>query len=415
MPEFSYTALTQTGQRVSGEISAATRPAAVELLKAQGSFVVEIGDRGSTGRARSTAGSKSGAAGFSMPWFGRRVSGRQRAGMFRQLAVALDAGLNLAPALEVIRDQAESEAMRTLVSDLLEDVKSGTSLSAAMIDQGAAFSKMQASMVQAGETAGLLDEVMTSLASFAERDVELREKLRSAAIYPLMVMGLGVLSIVVILVFILPRIMETITTAASELPLPTRIVLGGSELLRSPGGILAVLAIIAAGVFAWRWSRTEVGLYRVDEWKLKLPLLGQAFRRVAVARFARTLGTLTAAGIQVVEAMAIVRNTLGNEAMARQVDLATEEIMRGRSITEPLKASGYFPGLLIQVIAMGEQTGKLDELLLRCADSYDKETEAALQRLMAVLPVLLIVCLAVFVAFILAAALLPIMTMDMGG
>ena len=170
---------------------------------------------------------------------------------------------------------------------------------------------------------------------------------------------------------------------------------------------------MVGGIALWRWSRTEDGRLAVDRFKLRLPVVGTAVQRVAVSRFARTLGTLSAANIPIVESMRIVRDTLGNEAMAREIDTVAEGIVKGQAIADELRATGRFPTLLTQVIAMGERTGKLDSLLMSTADSYDKETAAALGRVMTVVPVVFILVLALFVAFILAAALLPIMGMDL--
>ena len=407
MPDFTYTALDAAGATVSGTLTAASRRAVVERLAASGQAAVEV-----TEGAAADAGTPA-TPGRSL--FGHRVGGRQKAAMLRQVAVALQAGLNLLPALEAVAEQADSAALKELVDGLAVKVKEGSSLSAAMADAGPkAFSPMQVSMVEAGEAAGLLDEVTASLADFAERDLDVREKLRSAAMYPLLVLGLGGVSIAVIVVFILPRIMETVNTPFEELPLPTRILMTVSDGVRTPAGVAAILGVAAAVFFFLRWARTEAGARATDAWKLKLPVIGPAVKKVGVARFARALGTLTGAGIQVVQALRITRNTLGNRVMAEQVDAAADAIVAGESIAAPLKKGGFFPPLLVQVVAMGEKTGRLDELLLRSADSYDRETRVALDRVMAVLPALLIMGLAVIVAFILAAALLPIMTMDVG-
>ncbi|BAM03837.1 type II secretion system F family protein [Phycisphaera mikurensis] len=409
MPEFAYTALDAAGATVSGSLSAASRRAAVDRLAASGRVAVEVKE----GAAAAYPNAAAGKRGVSFP--GSRVTGRQQAAMLRQVAVALQAGLNLLPALEAVAEQAESPALRGLVEGLAAKVKEGSSLSAAMREAGPrSFSAMQVSMVEAGEAAGLLDEVAASLADFAERDLDVREKLRSAAMYPMLVLGLGGLSIVVIVVFILPRIMETVNTPFEELPLPTRLLMTISDGVRTPVGAAALLGVAAALFLALRWSRTPEGARTADLWKLKLPVIGPAVKKVGVARFARALGTLTGAGIQVVQALRITRNTLGNRVMAEQVDAAADAIVAGESIAAPLKSGGFFPPLLVQVVAMGEKTGRLDELLLRSADTYDRETRVALDRVMSVLPALLIMILAVIVAFILAAALLPIMTMDVG-
>ncbi len=389
-------------------VSAPSRPRAIEILAERGSMVTDISVQ--------TDSEATGGVLFKPSFFTqKRVSSRARASMLRQLSVALGAGLTLLSALQVVEEQAENQAVRELAGDLAKRVQAGESLSEAMRAHSDVFSLMQISMADAGEVAGALDRIMASLADFAERDHEIREKLRSAAIYPLIIVGLALISILVIVLFILPRIMETINETGSRLPLPTKILMWSVETIRSPIGILIGLGLIGAVILAVRWARTPEGGFTLDRWKLKTPIIGTAVRRVAVARFARTLGTLSASGIQVVEAMAIVRDTLGNEALSRSLDEATAGIVRGQSIADQLRDTGQFPQLLIQVIAMGERTGKLDELLMSTAEAYDRETATALQRVMTVVPVVIILLLAMFVAFILAAALLPIMTMDFGG
>ena len=436
MPDFQYKALDRQGRPVSGVIDATDRAAAVARLGEREHFVVEMDLKTAPGRAgrsavRSSPGGKPRApksARSAMPRGDasgptraidggtrlRRIGGRQRVALLRQLAVGLSAGLTLVDALQVVADQAESAAVRDTVEDLVTRVTAGDALSAALRANPQTFSTMQISMVRAGETAGALDTVMMSLASFAERDLELREKLRSAAIYPLLVLALGAASVVVIMVFILPRILSVVSETGGQLPLPTRMLMQMTDLLRSPWGWAGGVGLVAAGVLFWRWRRSPEGRHRFDQTLLQLPVIGPALRRVAVSRFARTLATLAAANIPIVESMRIVRDTLGNEALARDIDHATDGIVRGSAIADELRDTGRFPSLLIQVIAMGERTGRLDELLMNTAETYDKETNAALERVMTILPVIFILLLAVVVAFILAATLLPMMNMGMG-
>lgn len=393
-------------------ISAADRSAAVAQLGQRETFVTDI--EASKGKHPNGPSRNGSDAGFSLRFNSRKVSPRQRVTLLRQLTVGLSAGLTLVNALEVVADQAESPAVRELVDDLIERVTGGEALSDAQAQHPEVFTTMQVSMTRAGETAGALDSVMASLASFAERDLELREKLRSASLYPLMIVGFGFISILIIMLFIMPRIMVVVSETGSDLPLPTRMLMGAAEWVRSPVGIVAGLVVAGALAFWWYWKSTPEGALAMDRFKLKLPFIGTAIRRVAVSRFARTLGTLAAANIPIVESMRIVRDTLGNEVLARDIDRAADGIVRGSAIADELRETGQFPSLLIQVIAMGERTGRLDKLLMDTADSYDKETNTALERVMTVVPILIILVLAVFVAFILMATLLPIMNLDMG-
>lgn len=409
MPDFAYKALTSRGTASEGRIEAASRAAAVQLLSQRGEFVLEM-DEHVAGVAVARA-----SGGWTLSR--SRITPRQRLALLRQLSVALDAGLTLVVALKVVADQADTPSLRALATELIEEVRRGEALSDAMrtAGSGRVFSTMQVSMVRAGETAGALEEVMASLTKFAERDLAVREKLRSAAIYPVLVLALALVSIVIILTFILPSIMSSLEDTGADLPLPTVILMQASDTLRSPWGLVLLAALVGGGIAFWRWRKTAAGRLALDGWKLRLPVLGVALRKVAVARFARVLGTLSAAGIGIVESMRIVRDTLGNEVLAQRIDHAAEEIVRGRSIAEPLGEDGMFPPLLVQVVAMGERTGKLDVLLTQLADTYEQETEVALGRVMSVLPAVLILGLAILVAFILAAALLPIVNMSLAG
>lgn len=405
MPNYTYSALDQNGQIVMGEIDATGRSEAITLLAEDSVYVTEIADSKAKVEAKT-------AFAFRLP-FRRRVKPRTRAAMLRQLATALQAGLPLLSALQVVQQQAENRALHKLVTDLAGRVQAGESLSEAFAANPQEFSRLDVSMVSVGETAGVLDEVMGHLSDFAERDVDIREKIRSAATYPVFVLSLAVISVVVIVTVILPQVISTVTDSvgAAALPAPTRILLWISEVSKAYGWLLTIALV--AGVWAFRaWLARPQGRMAFDRFKLRLPVLGTAVRRIAVARFARTLGTLSKSGIQILEALGVLRDTLGNEALASKIDEVAADITRGRSIAEPLRQTGEFPPLLIQVIAMGEKTGRLDELLLQTADAYEKETAAAVQRVMTILPAVLIVLLALVVMFILAAVLLPVVGME---
>lgn len=402
MASFTYNATDEAGKPVSGTIDAPNRGEAIAQLTARKVFVTDI-------ETKTVPAQETEAASVLSFLHRRRVPRRARTVMLRQVATALQAGLPLLPALQVVHEQADSEALRTLVSDLELRVQSGESLSDAMAAHGKDFSALDVSMVRVGETAGVLDEVMGHLADFAEHDMDVRDKVRSAATYPIFVLCLAAVSVVVIITVILPRVMGTVMEGmgAVSLPAPTRILLGLSEFLQSYGWFVLIVLLGAGWAFT-AWRKKPAGRLAFDKFKLRVPVLGTALRRIAVARFARTLGTLSQSGIHILEALHVLRGTLGNEALAQKVDKVAADIKQGQSIAEPLRETGEFPPLLIQVIAMGEKTGRLDDLLLQTAHTYEKETTAAIQRVMTVLPAVFIVVLALVVVFILAAVLLPI-------
>jgi general secretion pathway protein F len=404
MTDFHYSALDRDGHAVTGVIESDDRAAAISSLAGQGVFITDI----HTGAAPAQPSEAA-------PWWRRsgprRVRVRDRAAMLRQLATALQAGLPLLEALRVVQQQAEHGALAVLAGDLADRVQAGESLSAAMDAHPSEFSRLETSMTRVGETAGLLDQVMGYLADFADRDLEVREQIRSAAAYPIFVLALGLVSVVIVLTVILPRVLHSLGDTMVVMPWPTVVMMGVSDFLRAYWWL--VVGAIAGGVWAFRaWLSRPAGRLAFDRFKLRVPVVGTALRRVAVARFARTLGTLSKAGIPILEALHVLRDTLGNEALGQEIDRVSAGITQGRSIAEPLRQTGQFPPLLIQVIAMGERTGRLDELLLQTAGAYERETTAAIGRVMTLLPAVFIVLLALLVLFILASVLLPIVSME---
>lgn len=248
------------------------------------------------------------------------------------------------------------------------------------------------------------------------REEKVKTNMKNAAAYPIFVLAIGLISATIIVAVILPKILDTIDVAAVALPLPTRILLGVSTFIRAlftsvmGWGVLLVAVISLIGFR--RWTKTT-GRLAWDRFRLGVPILGSVLRTTAVGRFARTLGALTKGGVTILEALGVVRDTLGNEVLARQVDHVAEEVKRGESLATPLEASGDFPPLLVQIVAVGEQTGKLDELLLNAADTFDTDADAAINRFMSIFPAVLILLLALIVGFIIAAALLPIVNMSL--
>ncbi len=243
--------------------------------------------------------------------------------------------------------------------------------------------------------------------------------MKNASAYPIFVLCIGLASVTIIITWILPTIIGTISESGALLPWPTRMLLGISGFTKALftkvyGWI--ILAVIGAGVYyLMRWTRSSEGKIKWDTFKLRIPVLGSVLRTIAVGRFARTLGALTKGGVIILEALSVVRDTLGNELLGREIDVVAEKVKRGESLAEPLSESGYFPPLLVQIVSIGEQTGKLDELLLNAADTFDNEADSAVNRFMAIFPALLILLLALVIGFIIAATLLPIIVMTIGG
>lgn len=416
MGQFSYKAVDRGGAHVAGSIEAVDRRSAVAALADRGHFVTDLIQDG-----RPEQQAREGTA--AEPWSvfaglgGGRVAGKDILAMTTQLSTAVRAGLPLLNCLELLRKQQRKGGMIRLFDHLVQSVNSGQSLSEAMAERPRVFSPLYLSMIRVGETGGILEQTTTQLAQILAREEKVRTNMKNASAYPLFVLCIGLASAVVVVAGILPKIVDTVDVGAAAMPMPTRVLLATSDFVRvlftSVGGWMAIVALVAAIYAFRRWTRT-IGRFEWDAFKLRIPVLGSVLRTIAVGRFARTLGSLTQGGVTILEALAVVRDTLGNEMLARRIDEVAEKVKRGEALADPLEASGCFPPLLVQIVAIGEQTGKLDELLLNAADTFDTDADAAISRFMAVFPAALILVLALIIGFIIAAALLPIVMMSLG-
>ena len=414
---FSYKAVDKGGGHVTGTIEAADRRSAVVALADRGHFVTELAEEiratGVKGREKAPLD----LSGF-VRFGSRRVSSKDILAMTTQLSTALQAGLPLLNGLTLIREQQHRPAMKEMMGQLVNAVSSGQSLSEAMAEHEKIFSPLYLSMIRVGETGGLLDETTAQLAGILNRDEKIKTNMKNASAYPLFVLTIGLVSVVIIITWILPNILTTIGGGIAVLPLPTRILMALSgftkTLFTKVYGWLAMVLFVVGLYYLIRWTRTE-GRIKWDAFKLRIPVLGSVLRTIAVGRFARTLGALTKGGVIILEALSVVRDTLGNELLGREIDTVAEKVKRGESLAGPLGESGYFPPLLVQITSIGEQTGKLDELLLNAAETFDAEADSAITRFMAVFPAILILLLALVIGFIIAATLLPIVVMELGG
>jgi len=407
---FSYKAVNKSGEPVAGVIEAVDRRSAIAELAGGGLFASDIFEQVS---GQKTSSGLSPLIGFLRLGSGR-ISGKEVLAVTSQLSTALRAGLPVLNALEIIGAQQHKASMKGLLDSLAKGVSSGKSLSDAMAEHPRIFDDLYVSMVRVGETGGILEQTMTQLSDLLGRDEKIKTNMKNAAAYPVFVLVIGLISVVIMLTKILPKIIDTISGGVAVLPLPTRMLMAISDFLVSFGWLAAML--IGAGIYSFiRWKNSTEGRFRWDAFKLKLPVLGSVLRTIAVGRFARTLGALTKSGITILHALSVVRDTLGNELLGREIDEVAAKVKMGQSLAEPLNESGRFPPLLVQIVAVGEQTGKLDELLLNAADTFDEESDAAITRFMAIFPAVLILLLALVIGFIIAATILPIVVMELGG
>ena len=410
MGQFSYKAVDRTGGHVTGVVDATDRRSAVASLADRGHFVTDLVEQG---RDKRSALERRPLPGLG----GGRVASKDLLAITTQLSTAVRAGLPLLGCLKLIGKQQHKPAAKALLENLVSSVSSGASLSEAMSEHERVFSPLYISMIRVGETGGILEQTSTQLAAMLDREEKIKTNMKNASAYPIFVLAIGLVSAVVIVTGILPKILATVDVGVAAMPLPTRILMGLSDFTRTLFTHVAgwiVLATAAASLVALvRWTRTA-GRLSWDRFRLRIPILGSVLRTIAVGRFARTLGALTQGGVTILEALAVVRDTLGNEALGREIDEVAEKVKRGDSLAAPLEESGCFPPLLVQIVSVGEQTGTLDELLLNAAETFDNEADAAINRFMSIFPAVLILVLALVIGFIIAAALLPIVVMSLG-
>ncbi len=399
MQTFAYKAMSISGERTEGVLSARTRRDALESLVGRGLSVLEISER----RTERPVG---------------RVRGLLRrrlnlTNLTRQLATLLRAGIPLARSLSVMAEQSEDERERSLLLDILEDVKAGRSLSEALGEHPDVFPEVMVSMVRMGEVAGTLDDVLARLAELFERQEGIRSEVRSALAYPVLVLLLGVASAVAMLAFVIPRLALMFEGLDQRLPLPTRMLIGTSKFFQAWWWALA-LGVAAAAVGVRMLRRNPAFCLRWDGLMLRVPVAGRVVRQAAVGRFARALGTLAGSDVPIVEALKVAQAAAGNRVIAASItDIATR-IQRGDSLAALMKETGIFPPLPVQMVAVGEESGHLDEMLLQVAGAYDRETSASVRLMTSLLAPLLILCVAVFVAFLILSLVLPIFELSAG-
>jgi type IV pilus assembly protein PilC len=328
----------------------------------------------------------------------------------RQFATMINAGLPLVQSLEILAEQTENVAFQKVIRDVLYDVESGNTLADAMGKHPKAFSKLFVSMVSAGEAGGILDTILLRLAVFMEKADALTRKVKGAMIYPGVVLSVAVIAVAILLIFVIPTFQTMFSSAGIPLPLPTQIVIAMSAFLQS--WWWAVIGGSIAGFFALRqFYGTDRGELLIDGIMLRTPILGDVQRKAAVARFTRTLGTLVSSGVAILDGLEITAKTAGNRVIQDAVMNSRSSIAGGDTISAPLKESGVFPPMVVQMINVGEQTGGLDEMLSKIADFYDEEVDTAVTGLLSVMEPIMIVVLGVVVGGMIVAMYLPIFDM----
>ena len=400
MPVFAYESRDAGGEKVSGKIEASHRKAATQRLQEKRLAIISLKEL--------SGGAGGSDVGALLQKF-KRVNEQSLTVFSRQFATMINAGLAMVRCLDILSEQTEDKVLESTLDLVRRDVEAGQTLSAALARHPQVFSTLYISMVKAGEMGGVLDEVLDRLAGFMEKDFALKKKVKSALTYPvvILVMALGIVFFLV--TYILPTFVELFKGMNLALPLPTRILITVTEAARQPAIVVptVVLCIVTCMGVA-KYVQTPVGRKQFDLLKLDIPVFGVLTKKVAISRFCRTLGTLLSSGVPIMQALEIVGKASGNEIIAMTVTKVRESIREGESIASPLGASGLFPPMVTQMVAVGEETGNLDAMLGKVADFYDTEVEYLLASLTSMLEPIMIVGMGGIVGFIVVSVFLPL-------
>lgn len=402
MPLYRYKAVTPTGQTQEGDMEGLAQSAVVERLQSMDLIPI---------RVEESAAQAGGAGGGQGLFRKNRVTQADVAVFTQEITTLLKAGLPLDRCLEILIGLSASEPVRQLMTQVREDVRGGASLSAAMEARPGVFSRFYLNMIRAGEAGGALDVVLQRLTEFMERSRELRETVKSALVYPAILIGVAVLSVVILLMWVVPQFSQMFEESGKALPLPTQIVIGAGDAVRHYWWAM-VLGV--AGVYFWfsRQLRHSASRYRWDKRLLGLPLVGDLVGKLEVARFSRTLGTLIGNGVSLLTALSIVRETLSNSVMSEGLGVVAAQLKEGKGLGKPLMETGLFPKLAVHLVMVGEETGKLQEMLIRIADIYDREVSSAVKRMLALMEPVLILGLGLVIGGIIMSILVAILSVN---
>ncbi|MDA0766047.1 MAG: type II secretion system F family protein [Verrucomicrobia bacterium] len=414
MANFQYIALDAKGEQTSGTVTAGSEADAVAQLRSQGLYPTQVVQEG---QGKLTA-PKKGAAKKVKTAKGGKSGGRVKPKVLmiftRQLATLIDSGLPLLRGLNVLAKQEPNPVLKGTINSLADSVQGGSTFSESLSQHPRIFNKLYVNMVKAGELGGVLEVVLNRLAEYQEKAHKLKNKIVAAMVYPVIVMFIAVAILTFLMLFIVPKFKDMFAEMGdAQLPTISKVVFGFSEFMLAnplllPNSVWILFAAVAIWLLAQMWSRTAGGRRFLDSMKLKMPLFGDIQRKSAIARFARTLGTLVTSGVPILQALNITRETAGNVIISDAIAKVHECVKEGESIVQPLSASSVFPSMVISMVDVGEETGQLPEMLLKIADVYDDEVDNAVTALTSILEPIMIVFLALVVGSIVFALFLPL-------
>lgn len=411
MNTFRYQAIEAGGSSVQGVVEAEDRKSALQVLGQRGLFPSSLEICGSNGNGATTPAA---VAAPTRPFefrLGEGISKKDVTAFTREMAALLGAAIPIPQALDSLGAEEENPALRTVILSLSESVRKGAAFSVALEEHSRFFEKLYVSMVRVGEEAGALPKVMTDLADLLEHEDEVRGEVNAAVAYPAFVVCFGVATVAVLLTVVLPRLLGMLQDMVHDLPLPTVILLKFSGMLHHDWWLIALVTIGAVAGARW-YLKTPRGALNWDGLKLRAPFVGPVIRAAALGRFARTLGTLAGSGVSLLPALKIVENTIGNRVLAAHIARVADETRGGNSLAAPLRKLGVFPRTVVQMIDVGEESGRLPEMLLKVAEIEERQMRARTKTLISLLAPLLILVVGALVGFLVIALLLPIFKMS---
>jgi len=394
--------VTPSGDAQEGDMDGASQPAVVERLQGMGLIPIRVDE------SVTKVGNVGGVRGF----FNRNHVSQDDVAVFTQeIATLLKAGLPLDRCLEILIGLSANEAVRELMVQLREDVRGGAPLSAAMEARQGVFTRFYLNMIRAGEAGGALDVVLQRLTEFMERSKELRDTVKSALIYPAILVGVSLLSVAILLMWVVPQFSQMFEESGKALPLPTQIVIAAGDGVRNYWWLMVLLAV---GAYSWfaRQMREPASRFRWDQRLLNLPLVGDLIGKLEVARFSRTLGTLIGNGVTLLAALSIVKETLSNTVMCQALGDVAAQLKEGKGLGKPLMETKLFPKLAVHLVMVGEETGKLQDMLIRIADIYDREVHSTVKRMLALMEPVLILGLGLVIGGIIMSILVAILSVN---
>ena len=388
---YAYTAVDRSGRTIKGKIDAESQQLVLARLQEQGYHVTGLTEHRKV----------------SFGFGSKRVKLEALVVFSRQLATMINAGISIVKCLDILGNQLKDPVLKPVVGQTMRDVKNGISLTDALAKHGNVFSKLYVNMIRAAELSGTLDEILDRLAGFLEYEMEVRTKIKSAMMYPVIVLIFSCLMIFTLMTFVLPKFKEIFDSMNVEMPIYTKLLFDASDLFKHFWYIPMILGV-GVVVFIKQIGKTKKGRYQIDNFKLKVPIVGEIVQKMAISRFTRTFGTLVSSGVPMMRALEIVGETAGNAVIAKGVQTARESVREGQKISAPLEATGLFPTMVTHMIDVGEETGRLSDMLVKVSEFYEKEVDAAVKGLTSLIEPLLIVFMGVVVGFIAISVMGPI-------